>query len=166
MYFLPAQTGLSGFCAVQTENPVVHSHLYDPTVLWQTELALQASEDRHSSTSVEVTKKIFHETWECYYKPRYRAILTLHTTLNRDCSLRITQNCFQLFFIAVSEVSKLIFREIPDFLSAKTNHYLQERSRLAYVYSLVYTQDCYVLFFCDLSAFLLVTSWDYTMLST
>ena len=62
IYFLPAQTGLRGFCAAQTENPVEHSHLYDPTVLLQTELAPQASEDRHSSTSVEVTKKIFRET--------------------------------------------------------------------------------------------------------
>ena len=63
IYFLPAQTGLSGLCAAQTENPVEHSHLYDPTVLWQTELAPQASEDRHSSTSVEVTTKIFHEMY-------------------------------------------------------------------------------------------------------
>ena len=61
IYFLPAQTGLSGFCAAQAENPVKHSHIYDPTVLLQPELAPQASEDRHSSTSVEVTKKIFHE---------------------------------------------------------------------------------------------------------
>lgn len=51
-----------------------------------------------------------------YYKPRYRAILTLHISLNTDCNLRITQNRFQLFFMAVSVVSKLIFREIPDFL--------------------------------------------------
>ena len=116
IYFLPAQTGLSGFCAAQTENPVVHSHLYDPTVLWQAELAPHASEDRHSSTSVEVTTKTFHETWECYYKPRYRAILTMHITLNRDCNSRITQNCSSFSLLKFYEVSKLIFREIRDFV--------------------------------------------------
>ena len=35
-------------------NPVNHSHLYDLTVLLQTELTPQVSEDRHSSASLNI----------------------------------------------------------------------------------------------------------------
>ena len=58
MKFLPIQTGLSGTCGLQAAtNPVVHSHLYEPAVLLQVELAPQASGDRHSSKSKEGKEK-------------------------------------------------------------------------------------------------------------
>ena len=54
--FLPTHTGFSGSCAPESAtNPVEHSHLYEPTVLLQTWLALQASGDWHSSKSTKVT---------------------------------------------------------------------------------------------------------------
>ena len=55
IYFSPVQTTFIGFWRPQSvTNPVKHSHLYDPMVLLQTEVAPQASGDWHSSISAEI----------------------------------------------------------------------------------------------------------------
>ena len=44
-------------------NPGAHSHLYDPIVLLQTWSERHASDDWHSSTSAQITKKGRREKW-------------------------------------------------------------------------------------------------------